>query len=77
VVLATKPASDEYASPEPEPVEADAAADVPTNGVNTPEATPATTGKTTVTEIPANASTLPQAQQSAPKQQPVTTVTQH
>ena len=71
VVLATKPASDEYASPEPETEPVDGG---PGIGID-PEA--AAAGNTTVTEIPADASTLPQAQSATPQPQPVTTVTQH
>ena len=75
VVLATKPASDEYASPEPEPIDGG-------DGIGTdpaaaqPQQPAAAQGTTTVTEIPANASTLPQGQASQSRPQPVTTVTQ-
>ena len=67
IVLATKPANDVYASPEPEAEPIDGGSGI---GID-----PAA-GNTTVTEIPADASTLPQAQASAAKTQPVTTVTQ-
>lgn len=73
VVLATKPASDEYASPEPEPVPADASQQ-PGSAPAAATAQPA--GSTTVSEIPADASTLPQAQAAQQRPQPVTTVTQ-
>ena len=71
VVLATKPASEEYATPEPE-VEA-----VPADASTPAAAAPQSTGTTTVTEIPANASTLPQAAKGENVPAPVTTVTQH
>ena len=74
VVLATKPASDNYATPEPEPVEA-------TEGdIAQPVQQPAQAaqqqaqGSATVTEIPANA---PTQQPSQPAPKPVTTVTEH
>ena len=74
VVLATKPASDNYATPEPEPVEA-------TGGdIAQPVQQPAQAaqqqaqGSATVTEIPANA---PTQQPSQPAPKPVTTVTEH
>ena len=68
VVLATKPASEGYASPEPEQPaqEGDAAA-----------VQDATQGSTTVTEIPADAATVQQAQGSASQPAPTTTVTEH
>ena len=75
VVLATKPASDEYASPEPEPIDGG-------DGIGTdpaaaqPQQPAAAQGTTTVTEIPANASTLPQGQAAQSRPQPVTTVAQ-
>ena len=73
VVLATKPASEQYAAPEPEQPVQDAAA------LPTQDASPAsaTQGSTTVTEIPANASTMQQAQGATRQPQPVTTVTEH
>ncbi len=73
VVLATKPASEQYAAPEPEQPVQDAAA------LPTQDASPAsaTQGSTTVTEIPANASTMQQAQGATQQPQPVTTVTEH
>lgn len=61
VVLATKPASEQYASPEPEPE--------PVIG----DGQPAVNGSTTVTEIPADAASAAQS----PAPQPVTTVTEH
>ena len=77
VVLATKPASDQYASPEPEPVAE------PVDGGSGVGVAPAAgeqpasaQGTTTVTEIPAEASTLPQSQARQQQPQPVTTVTQ-
>ncbi len=68
VVLATKPASEGYASPEPEQPaqEGDAAA-----------VQDATQGSTTVTEIPADAATVQQAQSAASQPAPTTTVTEH
>ena len=68
VVLATKPASEGYASPEPEQPaqEGDAAA-----------GQDATQGSTTVTEIPADAATMQQAQGAASQPAPTTTVTEH
>ena len=68
VVLATKPASEGYASPEPEQPaqEGDAAA-----------GQDATQGSTTVTEIPADAATVQQAQSAASQPVPTTTVTEH
>ncbi len=68
VVLATKPASEGYASPEPEQPaqEGDAAA-----------GQDATQGSTTVTEIPADAATVQQAQSAASQPAPTTTVTEH
>ncbi len=68
VVLATKPASEGYASPEPEQPaqEGDAAA-----------GQDATQGSTTVTEIPADAATVQQAQGAASQPAPTTTVTEH
>ena len=68
VVLATKPASEGYASPEPEQPaqEGDAAA-----------VQDATQGSTTVTEIPADAATVQQAQGAASQPAPTTTVTEH
>jgi len=73
VVLATKPASDEYASPEP----IDGGDGIGTDPAAAQPQQPATAqGTTTVTEIPANASTLPQGQASQSRPQPVTTVTQ-
>ena len=68
VVLATKPASEGYASPEPEQPaqEGDAAA-----------GQDATQGSTTVTEIPADAATVQQAQSAASQLAPTTTVTEH
>ena len=73
VVLATKPASEQYAAPEPEQPVQDAAA------MSAQDASPAsaTQGSTTVTEIPANASTMQQAQGATQQPQPVTTVTEH
>lgn len=73
VVLATKPASEQYAAPEPEQQVQDAAA------MPAQDASPAsaTQGSTTVTEIPANASTMQQAQGATQQPQPVTTVTEH
>ena len=73
VVLATKPASEQYAAPEPEQPVQDAAA------MPAQDASPAsaTQGSTTVTEIPANASTMQQAQGATQQPQPVTTVTEH
>ncbi len=73
VVLATKPASEQYAAPEPEQPVQDAAA------LPAQDASPAsaTQGSTTVTEIPANASTMQQAQGATQQPQPVTTVTEH
>lgn len=73
VVLATKPASEQYAAPEPEQPVQDAAV------MPAQDASPAsvTQGSTTVTEIPANASTMRQAQGAAQQPQPVTTVTEH
>ena len=73
VVLATKPASEQYAAPEPEQPVQDAAA------LPTQDASPAsaTQGSTTVTEIPANASTMQQAQGATQQPQPVTTVTEY
>lgn len=73
VVLATKPASEQYAAPEPEQPVLDAAA------MSAQDASPAsaTQGSTTVTEIPANASTMQQAQGATQQPQPVTTVTEH
>jgi biopolymer transport protein ExbD len=73
VVLATKPASEQYAAPEPEQQVQDAAA------MPVQDASPAsaTQGSTTVTEIPANASTMQQAQGATQQPQPVTTVTEH
>lgn len=73
VVLATKPASEQYAAPEPEQPVQDAAA------MPAQDASPAsaTQGSTTVTEIPANASTIQQAQGATQQPQPVTTVTEH
>ena len=73
VVLATKPASEQYAAPEPEQQLQDAAA------MPAQDASPAsaTQGSTTVTEIPANASTMQQAQGATQQPQPVTTVTEH
>ena len=67
VVLATKPASEGYASPEPEQPaqEGDAAVQ------------DATQGSTTVTEIPADAATVQQAQGAASQPAPTTTVTEH
>jgi hypothetical protein len=68
VVLATKPASEGYASPEPEhpAQEGDAAA-----------GQDATQGSTTVTEIPADAATVQQAQSAASQPAPTTTVTEY
>ena len=67
VVLATKPASEGYATPEPEqPAEGE----MQGNEV-------AAQGSTTVTEIPAEASTMQQAQGSTSQPEPVTTVTEH
>ncbi|MBQ6279437.1 MAG: biopolymer transporter ExbD [Muribaculaceae bacterium] len=67
VVLATKPASEGYATPEPEqPAEGE----MQGNEV-------AAQGSTTVTEIPAEASTMQQAQGSISQPEPVTTVTEH
>ena len=67
VVLATKPASEGYATPEPEqPAEGE----VQGNEV-------AAQGSTTVTEIPAEATTMQQAQGSISQPEPVTTVTEH
>ena len=67
VVLATKPASEGYATPEPEqPAEGE----MQGNEV-------AAQGSTTVTEIPAEASTMQQAQGSTAQPEPVTTVTEH
>lgn len=68
VVLATKPASEGYASPEPEQPaqEGDAAA-----------GQDATQGSTTVTEIPADAATVQQAQSAASQPAPTTTVIEH
>ena len=68
VVLATKPASEGYASPEPEQPaqEGDAVA-----------GQDATQGSTTVTEIPADAATVQQAQGAASQPAPTTTVTEH
>lgn len=73
VVLATKPASEQYAAPEPEQQVQDAAA------MPAQDASPAsaTQGSTTVTEIPANASTMQQVQGATQQPQPVTTVTEH
>ena len=73
VVLATKPASEQYAAPEPEQPVQDAVA------MPAQDASPAsaTQGSTTVTEIPANASTMQQAQGATQQPQPVTTVTEH
>ena len=74
VVLATKPASDNYATPEPEPVEA-TGGDMtqPVQQPAQPAQQPAQ-GSATVTEIPANA---PAQQPSQPAPKPVTTVTEH
>lgn len=69
VVLATKPASEGYAAPEPEGT-SDASAPATDAGAPAPDAN----GSTTVTQIPANASTPQQAQGAA--QEPVTTVTE-
>ncbi len=66
VVLATKPASEGYAAPEPENAGVDNAAATSNQ--------PAAEGSTTVTEIPAEAATPQQAQGTA--QPPVTTVTE-
>ena len=71
VVLATKPASEQYAAPEPEAEPIDGGSGI---GID-PNA--ATAGNATVTEIPANASTMQQAQSSTQQPQPVTTVTEH
>ncbi len=73
VVLATKPASEQYAAPEPEQPVQNAAA------MPAQDASPAsaTQGSTTVTEIPANASTMQQAQGATQQPQPITTVTEH
>ena len=73
VVLATKPASEQYAAPEPEQPVQDAAA-MPAQDASLASATQ---GSTTVTEIPANASTMQQAQGATQQPQPVTTVTEH
>ena len=67
VVLATKPASEGYATPEPEQ---SAEGEMQGNEV-------AAQGSTTVTEIPAEASTMQQAQGSTSQPEPVTTVTEH
>lgn len=74
VVLATKPASDNYATPEPEPVEAILDAAQPAQQPAQAAAQPAAQGSATVTEIPANA---PSQQPSQPVAKPVTTVTEH
>ena len=74
VVLATKPASDNYATPEPEPVEAIQDAAQPAQQPAQAAAQPAAQGSATVTEIPANA---PSQQPSQPVAKPVTTVTEH
>lgn len=74
VVLATKPASDNYATPEPEPVEATQDAAQPAQQPAQAAAQPAAQGSATVTEIPANA---PSQQPSQPVAKPVTTVTEH
>ena len=74
VVLATKPASDNYATPEPEPVEATQDAAQPAQQPAQAAAQPAAQGSATVTEIPANA---PSQQPSQPVAKPVTPVTEH
>ncbi len=80
VVLATKPASDQYASPEPEAEPIDGGQGVgidPAASQQPVAAQPSAQGSTTVTEIPASASTMQQAQGSQPRPEPVTTVTEH